>query len=673
MQVIEATTPPLALTRHRPEACAPLAVTAGGVEDVPVPSRMRTAVRAATAVVLLLGLTTTAQASGGHEARVWVTTVDRSELLAERPAVAFGTTPSTHPTIVVDPNRTHQTVDGFGASITDSAAAVLHGLAPEVRADTMRKLFDPVRGIGVSFLRQPVGSSDFTAEAEHYTYDDVPPGQTDFALRHFSVDRDRARVLPLLREAKRLNPALKVMATPWSPPAWMKTTDSLVGGRLEDDPAVYDAYARYLVEFVHAYTAAGVPIDFLSVQNEPQNRTPDAYPGTDMPVAQQVKVIEALGPKLRLASPRTKILAYDHNWATHPNDVATTPPGSDPETDYPYQVLRSRAARWIAGTAFHCYYGDPGAQTALREAFPDKGVWFTECSGSRGPTDPPAKVFRDTLTWHARNVVLGTTRNHAKSVVNWNIALDSTGGPHNGGCGTCTGLVTAHPDGTVTTDAEYYTIGHLSKFVRPGAKRIASTSFGTTGWNGQIMDAAFRNPDGSTALVVHNQNDDPRTFAVKVGERTFEYTLPGGALATFTWPRDRALDSHLDQIRLDGAHATTSPAGEGAEFLVDDDASTRWSSGAAQAPGQYVQVDFGSREHFRRVALDSGGNLGDYARGWQLSVSDNGSGWRTLATGTGVGQLTEIDVRRTGARHLRVTSTGTTGNWWSVADIRLYD
>jgi glucosylceramidase len=624
----------------------------------------------AATMALLLGLTAvpSAEATGGHhapQARVWVTTPDRAELMAERPPVTFGTTPSAQPTIVVDPDRAYQAVDGFGASITDSSAAVLAGLPPAVRADTLRRLFDPVRGIGVTFLRQPVGSSDFTAAAEHYTFDDVPAGQTDFSLRHFSIAHDEAQVLPLLREAKRLNPRLHVMATPWSPPAWMKTSGSLVGGQLKDDPAIYDAYARYLVKFVQAYTRAGVPIDFLSVQNEPQNRTPAGYPGTDMPVAQQLKVIAALGPKLHHASPRTRILAYDHNWATHPND-------GDTETDYPYEILRSPAARWIAGTAYHCYYGDPSAQTALHNAFPDKGIWFTECSGSHGPTDPPEKVFRDTLTWHARNVVLGTTRNWARSAVNWNIALDSTGGPHNGGCDTCTGLVTVQPDGSVTTDAEYYTIGHLSKFVQPGARRIASTSFGTTGWNGQIMDVAFRNPDGSTALVVHNENDDPRSFAVNVGDRTFEYTLPGGALATFTWPRSRELDSGLDFVPLNHATATAS-LGTNVASIVDNDASTHWSSDAAQAPGQYVQLDLGDRKHFRRVAIDSGGNLGDYARGWQLSTSDNGTTWRTLATGTGVGQLTTIDVRHTSARYLRITGTSAADNWWSIADIRLYD
>ncbi|WP_223165862.1 discoidin domain-containing protein [Lentzea indica] len=383
-----------------------------------------------------------------------------------------------------------------------------------------------------------------------------------------------------------------------------------------------------------------------------------------MPVAAQLKVIAALGPKLRIASPRTKILGYDHNWATHPNDVP--PPGQSPENDYPYQILRSQASKWIAGTAYHCYYGDPSAQTALHNAFPDKGIWFSECSGSKSLTDPPAKVFRDTLTWHARNVVLGTTRNWARSAVNWNIALDSTGGPHLGGCGTCTGLVTVQPDGSVTTDAEYYTIGHLSKFVKPGARRIASTSFGTTGWNGQIMDVAFRNPDGSTALVVHNENDDPRTFAVNAGDRIFEYTLPGGALATFTWTAN--LRSKLDLVPLTGA--TASPDGA---LAIDDDASTRWSTGAAQAPGQYLQVDLGRRKEFRRVAVDSGGNLGDYVRNWELSVSNDGRSWRTVASGAGTGQLTTIDVRRTSARYLRITSTSAASNWWSIADFRLYN
>lgn len=624
-------------------------------------------------VVLVVG--GPAVAAGAHPAskqaaRVWVTTVDRGELLHERVPAVFHQGQSTQPTIVVNPELSYQRMDGFGASITDSAADVLYRLTPGARAQAVRQLFDSEKGIGVSFLRQPIGSSDFTAAAAHYTYDDVPAGQTDFALRHFSVDHDRAQILPLLRQAKKLNPELRILGTPWSPPAWMKTTDSLVGGRLKDDPKVYDAYARYLVKFVQAYADAGVPIDYLTVQNEPQNRKPGGYPGTDMPVRQEAAVIERLGPLLKKASPRTRILGYDHNWQTHPGDVESTPPGEDPETDYPYQLLDTPAAKWLAGTAYHCYSGDPSAQTAMHDAHPDKGVWFTECSGSHGAGDTDEQIFRGTLTWHARTLAIGVTRNWGKSVVNWNIALDSTGGPHLGGCGTCTGLLTLLPDGTVRPDAEYFTIGHLSKFVRPGAVRIGSTSFGTTGWNGQIMDVAFRNPDGTTVIVVHNQNDDARTFAVALGSRIAEYTLPGGALATFVLPR--SMDARPGEIPLTGATAVASPIGEGAPLAVDGDASTRWSSGAAQAPGQYLQVDLGAAKTFRRVAIDSGGNLGDYARAWKLEVSRDGATWRTAATGTGIGQLTNVDLPPTRARYLRITSTGSSDSWWSIADLRLY-
>ncbi|WP_405070128.1 discoidin domain-containing protein [Kribbella sp. NBC_01510] len=604
------------------------------------------------------------------QAQVWVTTPDRAELLHERAPVTFQRAASDRTTITVDPTTSYQTMDGFGASITDSSANVLYRLSPADREQTLRKLFDPNQGIGVSFLRQPVGSSDFTAEAEHYTYDDVPAGQTDFGLTQFSIAHDQQQVLPLLRRAKQLNPAVKVMATPWSPPAWMKTADSLVGGRLKDDPKVYDAYARYLVKFVQAYAKAGVPVDFLSVQNEPQNRKPSAYPGTDMPVRQEAAVIEALGPLLQKASPRTKILGYDHNWTTHPGDIASTPPGEDPETDYPYKLLQTPAAKWIAGTAYHCYSGDPSKQTDLHNAFPSKGIWFTECSGSHGPTDTPPQIFRGTLTWHARTLMLGTTRNWAKSVVNWNIALDSSGGPHLGGCDTCTGLVTLQPDGTVTTDAEYYTIGHLSKFVKAGAVRIGSTSYGTTGWNGQLMSAAFRNPDGSTALLVHNENDDPRSFAVAVGDKSFEYELPGGSIATFTWDH---LSADVPQpISLDGATATASVNGTEAGLAIDADGSTVWQSKQAQSPGQWVQVDLGKAKTFRQVALDSGGNTGDFARGFEVAVSNDGVQWRTVATGTSTAQLTTVALRPTYARYLRITATGTAPNWWTLADIRLY-
>jgi glucosylceramidase len=282
-------------------------------------------------------------------------------------------------------------------------------------------------------------------------------------------------------------------------------------------------------------------------------------------------------------------------------------------------------------------------------------------------------VFSDTLKWHARNLVLGVTRNWGQTVVNWNLALDPSGGPHNGGCDTCTGVLTVGPGQTVTRDAEYFTLGHLARFVQPGAVRIASTSFGTTGWNGQIMDAAFRNPDGSTALVVHNENDNPATFAVAQGDASFDYTLPGGALATFVWPASGALDNGLRLLPADPMIATaTPPGGADAAKAVDDDASTRWTTGAGQQPGQTLQVDLGSVVAARRLVLDTGPDTSDYPRGYAVSTSVDGTTWSVPLTGPGTGQLTNIALPGDPARYVRVVQTGTAAQWWTVADLRVY-
>jgi glucosylceramidase len=637
-------------------------------------------VSVATAVALIpagaSARTTAHRPAGPPRAHVWLTTPDGTQRLSDQGSVAFhrggsAAPGSAAPTITVDPSRSYQRMVGFGASITDSSAHVLYRLDPATRSATMRDLFSASTGDGLAVLRQPMGASDFV-QGDFYTYDDVPTGQTDYALDRFSVGHDRAQILPLLRQALALNPQLKVVATPWSPPAWMKTNGSLIGGRLIDDPKIYATYARYFVKFVKAYARAGVPVYALTMQNEPQNRNPSGYPGTDMPVRQEVALIDALGPALRKAGLSTKILGYDHNWSEHPNDIANTPPGESPETEYPTEVLNSTAARWVAGTAYHCYSGDPSRQTDLHRQFPDKGIWFTECSGSHGPTDPPAQVFGDTLKWHTRNLILGVTRNWGKTVVNWNLALDPTGGPHNGGCDTCSGVVTIGPGNTVTKNAEYYTLGHLARFVRPGALRIESTSFGTTGWNGEVMDAAFRNPDGSTALVVHNENDDPRTFAVAQGDWSFDYTLPGGALATFTWPDSRSLRSDRQLVTLQSAVASVSP--DTAVNAVDDDATTVWSTGATQQAGQSLEVDLQRATRVRRVVLDTGVAVADFPHGFALYTSRDGVHWgKAVARGQGAGQLTSVAVPRgPSVRHLKVVLTSSAPAGWSVADARVY-
>lgn len=637
-------------------------------------------------------------------AQVWLTTPDGTAKLSPLGAIPFrgggqydtsggpipgaGTLPPITgavptgivdgPTIEIDPTRSYQTMSGFGAAITDSSAAVLSSLSAPVREATMRSLFDPTVGDGLSYLRQPFGGSDFVA-SRAYTYDDVPRGKTDYSLAHFSIAHDLSQIVPLVVQARQLNPQLGVVATPWSPPAWMKTTNSLVGGRLIDSPRIYKAYAAYLVKALKAYKSAGVPVDTITVQNEPQNRRPHGYPGTDMPAWQESKVIEALGPQLAAAKLTTKILAYDHNWGEHPDDLAATP--SDEHADdnaYARNVLASSASKWIAGTAYHCYYGDPGAMSVMHAAHPTKDIYFTECSGVQSAN--PATTFNDSLRFGARNLIIGATRNWAKTVIDWNLALDQNGGPHIGGCSTCTGVVTVGAGGVVTNNVEFYTLGHIAKFVQPGASRIASSSFGTAAYNGQLMDVAFRNPDGSTVLIVHNENDNPTTFGVTEDGAGFRYAIPGGALATFVWNGDAGQPS-LRPLDPKGWKATASPAAPDdpccfdstAAKALDDDASTRWATGTAQQPGMRFSVDFGRAQPLQQVVLDSGADQGDAPRTFDAEVSTDGRTWtRVVKDGSGQRQMTPITLAGKPVRYLRVTLTGQTGSWWSVADVRAY-
>jgi glucosylceramidase len=316
--------------------------------------------------------------------------------------------------------------------------------------------------------------------------------------------------------------------------------------------------------------------------------------------------------------------------------------------------------------------------TTLHNQHPAKPIFFTECSGSQ--SSDPSQTFSDTLKFDARTLEIGTPRNWAKSVVNWNLALRPNGGPHVGGCGTCTGVVSVASDGTVTRNAEFYALGHLARFVRPGAVHIASTSFGTPSWNGQVTDVAFRNPDGSTVLVAHNENDNPSSFSVSENGQSFDYTLPGGALATFVWPQAPAPTPAETALDPYGWSATANPNGptdscctdDVASHAVDDDATTRWSTGAAQTSGQYLQVDFGRALAVKRVVLDTGANTGDYPRAYSVSTSSDGTTWTDAGSGTGTGQLTSVALDGSAVRYVKVTLTGSDGSWWSVADVRAY-
>ncbi|WOP39271.1 RICIN domain-containing protein [Streptomyces sp. Li-HN-5-13] len=376
----------------------------------------------------------------------------------------------------------------------------------------MSKLFDPGAGIGLSFLRQPIGASDFSLST--YSYDDMPSGQTDPTLANFSIAHDNSYILPVLRQALSLNPAISVMATPWSPPGWMKSSGSMIGGSL--DSASYAPFANYLVKFLQAYEAAGIPVPLLTPQNEPEY-SPSNYPGSTLAAGQEATLIGSyLGPAIKAAGLSTRVVAYDHNWD---------------DTGYPGTVLSDPAAGpYVSGVAWHCYAGSPSAQTTVHNAYPGTDTYFTECSGSQ--SSDRASTFSDTLDWQTENLIIGATRNWAKSVVTWNAALDPSGGPSMN-CATCTAALTVdNSAGTARYNAEYYVLGQASKFVKTGAVRIDSNTFGS----GNIEDVAFHNPDGSHALIVLNADaGDSRTFNVTENGQSFTYTLPAKAVATFTW------------------------------------------------------------------------------------------------------------------------------------------
>lgn len=460
---------------------------------------------------LLLTLTA-ALAGTAHAApvRAYLTTADQQHLLAPsevQPAAKAGAV------IRIDPRRQHQRIAGFGAALTEGSAWLIrHGLKDAARDALMRELFTREGdGLGFEFTRLTIGASDFSRR--HYSLDDMPPGQTDPELRHFSLDPEREDVLPAVKQALALNPKLQVMASPWSAPGWMKTNDSLVQGQLK--PEFYGAFANYLVRYVEGMRAEGVPIFALTLQNEPHFE-PGDYPGMRLPPRARAEVVgQHLGPLLKSRGLKTQILEWDHNW------------------DEPWSPLSmlsdATARRYISGVAWHCYAGDVSAQSEVARHFPQLDVWLTECSG--GEWKPH---WAETLPWITRNLIIGSTRHGARGVLMWNLALDPAHGPHNGGCTDCRGVVTIDPQsGRVTRNMEYYAFGHASRFVRQGARRVDSE--GGDGKQTGLDHVAFTNPDGSTVLIVCNSAAEARRFTVQAPGRRFTYELPASGVATFVW------------------------------------------------------------------------------------------------------------------------------------------
>lgn len=443
--------------------------------------------------------------------RFFLTLPDKSALLAPQPDLYFqpeAKGSDSGVTVVIDESQTYQAMDGYGAALTDSSAYVLSRLPEKAREAALRDLFDPKTGIGFSILRVCVGASDFSAKGS-FTYRDLKPSESDPELTRFSIAPDKEYTLPLLQQIRKINPTLRIMASPWSAPAWMKTSKKLNGGWL-DWPA-YPAFAKYLVKFIQAYQKEGIPIWSLSVQNEPRHET-DSYPSMRMEPRDQARFIrDHLGPTLAEAQLTPKIFAWDHNWDG---------------VEFPLEVLADAGARkYIAGVAFHGYGGEPKAQARIQQAFPDQEIHFTESSGGAWATD-----FGGNIRWDMENLLVGSVRYGSRSVLKWNLALDEKYGPTNGGCNNCRGIVTVHSaTGAVTRNEEYYAFGHSSKFVRPDARRIASSEVAG------IAQVAFRNPDSSRVWVACNTTGEAKSVTLRWNKNSLALQMAPGALMTLLW------------------------------------------------------------------------------------------------------------------------------------------
>jgi glucosylceramidase len=513
---------------------------------------------------------TPAAYAANETVNVWLTTTSDSggrvvsRGLQQQAPIAFaaGSPAATH-TITVNENVRYQRFEGGGASITDTTAYLLRGgpVSAATRDDVMRRLFHPTDGIGLSLVRNPIGASDLSRPGM------VSLDDTCCDLNDFNTNGYDTGVRLLTGQARTLNPALRVKAVPWSAPGWMKDN-----GRMDQMGWLkweyYPMYAQYFTKYVQAYQAAGIPITYLSVQNEPNccqagNPTAMNYPGMSWNASGLIEFTKNhLFPAFRAAGITTKVLAHDWNYGDYP--------------DFGGQILADAALRndpLFGGIAWHGYFGDPAVGTQVHNQYPAVAQFSTEHSGGTWIANQHNEDLADIVTY---------ARNFSGSLVKWSLALNQFMGPHNGGCGTCTGLITVQEGGAragqVDYTIEYYTTGHLTKFVRPGAQRIESN-------NTAVQNVAWRNTDGSKALIAHNPATSAQSIRVVWGGQSFTYTLPARTTATFTWSGNQSGGSAGPVTGLAGKCVDVAGAGTANGTPVqlhtcNGTAAQQWTRGA---------------------------------------------------------------------------------------------
>jgi len=441
-----------------------------------------------------------------NDVEMWLTKPDQSVLLQKQQQVfSFGTITNSYQNIDVDSALSYQTVDGFGYTLTGGSAYLINRMNTASRSSLLNELFgSAANSIGVSYLRVSIGASDLSSNV--FSYDDMPPGQTDINLANFSLSQDTIDLIPVLKEVLAINPNIKIMGSPWSPPVWMKDNGSSIGGGLL--PQYYHVYAAYFVKYIQAMQAKGIKIDAVTIQNEPQHGGNN--PSMVMSALQQADFIKNnLGPAFQTAGINTKIIIWDHN-CDNPN--------------YPITVLNDAAAKqFIDGSAFHLYNGDISALSTVKNVHPDKNLYFTEqWTGANGS-------FEGDFKWHVKNVIIGSMRNWSKVALEWNLANDPLYGPHTpGGCTECKGALTINGS-SFNRNVGYYIVAHASKFVPAGSVRISSSELSG------ISTVAFKTTGGKKVLIVENENAAAVGFNIKYKGKWVYTSLTAGAVGTYIW------------------------------------------------------------------------------------------------------------------------------------------
>ena len=439
----------------------------------------------------------------------WMTTADKSSLFKnQNVSLNFAQSTNSYATIDVDPSQKFQTIDGFGFALTGGSASLINGLDPQAKDDLLKELFlTDSTYIGISYLRVSIGASDLSATT--FTYDDTPG---DLSLQHFNMDMEKKDLIPVLQKIVALNPAIKILGSPWSAPAWMKTNNDLYGGG--NNPGIlkhdcYDAYSRYFVKYIQTMEAVGIPIEAVTIQNEPLNAWNN--PAMLMQADEEADfIVNYLAPQFKANGIKTKIFIYDHN-LDHP--------------EYATSILSNPAAYDVVdGSAFHLYAGSIGTMSTVHSQFPNKNLYFTEqYTSSNGD-------FAGDVQWHIENVIIGATSNWSRNAIEWNLASDPNMNPHtSGGCSDCLGAVTISGTAVTKRNQSYYAAAHASKFVRPGSVRIASTAVNN------LPNVAFQTPDGKRVLIVLNKSNASTPFNIRFNGRIVSPTLPAGAAGTFVW------------------------------------------------------------------------------------------------------------------------------------------